>query len=234
MAVAQVTNIVRVTWKYALSPNEISEHSVCYRAGAVPSDPAVLHAVLHDMSDAALASQAAHVPQSHWGPAVVASGTRVALENTSGHTIDEAISAATGDLAWAGSSSSKQMPYEDSICISVYGYEPGTFDPLGRYKRGRFYLPPPASDMLAPENNGLIRSDYLEDIGNAWLTVLRELQEHTYSGFPTFSPVLGINSRTRIDFFNASWLRWDQKWDRQSRRQNKLIAPTQDFPYPGS
>jgi hypothetical protein len=209
-----------VTWKYTLNAQEISLHSVCYRAGATPTDPDVTNAVLSDMANAALASQAAHVTPSHWGGSVVAESCRVALEGTNGHTLFERIVAASGALAWNGTGSGRQLPYEDSIAISLYGYEPGNFDPFGRYKRGRFYLPPPTADVLDSGNTGLIDTGVLADIAGDWGTVLTELQHHTYSGFTGFAPVLVINSRSSVEAYPVTWIRTDNKMDVQTRRQN--------------
>lgn len=234
MPVSQVSRIVRVTFSYTLNGQEISEHSVCYRAGAVPTDADTINAVLNDMCNAALASQAAHVTPSHWNPSIIADHCRVALEDTNGHTLFEKINAASGALSWNGTGSGRQLPYDNAIAISLYGYEPGNFDPFGRYKRGRFYLPPPTADVLDSGNTGTMDHTALADIATDWGTVLQELQEHDYSGFPTFSPVLVINSRASVEAHPVTWLRYDDKMDTQRRRQNGITYVVAKAPFPAS
>jgi hypothetical protein len=229
--VTQVDKIVRVTFNYVLNGQEISEHSVCYRAGALPIDAPTINAVLNDMANAALASQSAHVTPSHWGGSTVCDHVRVALEDTSGHTLFEKIVSASGALAWSGTGSGRQLPYSQSIAISLYGYEPGNFDPFGRYKRGRFYLPPPTADVLDSSNTGTLDHTVLADIAGDWGTVLSELQGHTYSGFPTFAPVLVINSRASVAAYPVTWIRTDDKMDNQRRRQNGITTVIAKAPF---
>lgn len=243
MAIEQVPRIVRVTWKYDLNAGggaaDTSQHSVCYQAGATPPDSATTDAVLHDMANAALASQAAHVDPGSFSPSVVCTGSRVALEGTNGHTLFEQFGVATGPLAFSGSGGGKSLPWETSFAVSLYAYQPGVFDPFGKSKRGRFYLPPMQSDLLDSDNSGRMAGASAVSIADTWGTVLQELQEHDYSGFPAFSPVLVVNSRKTParpawtpEAFPVTFLRFDTKIDSQRRRQRQEPAPVGTAPYP--
>jgi hypothetical protein len=226
MAVTQVDKIVRVTWRYNLFPGstavEQCEHGVTYRAASLPSDATVTNAVLKDMADAALASQVANFAETYAHANVVADSCRVALEQTNGHTLFEQISTAAGALAWAGSASGKSLPFQNAMVISLYGYEPGSFSPIGKYLRGRFYLPPMSIDMLSTDNSSLLDDSKAGDTHDAWHQILKELQEHDYSGFPAFAPVLVINSRTTTSASPVTWTRFDTKIDTQRRRIKSL------------
>lgn len=238
MPITQPANIVRCTWRYDLQvedvPIDVSEHSVTFLAGAVPTDPAVLEAVLNDMATAALASQTAHFDTSYATSAVRANSCRVALESTAGLTLFEKIVAAADPIDWQGDSNGAQMPWEDAVCVSVYGYEPGTFSPAGKYQRGRFYLPPLSSEQLATGKSGELDPGHAQLIMDNWQAILTELQNHLYSGFPTFAPVLGIVSRHTDSFTPASWLRIDTKVDTQRRRQNKIVPTILKDPFPAT
>ena len=236
MTITQAANIVRVTWVYDLIETDIgvetSQHSVTFLAGSVPGDEATLLAVLNDMANAALASQAANVTANHWSPNVKANHCRVALEATNGHTIQEAIVAATGALAWQGSAGGKCLPWQDAVCISLYSYPPGSFVPAGKTRRGRFYLPPPSVDVLSSDNTTLVDSTAMTDIAHDWAQVLKELQQHFYSGFPDFAPTLVVNSRSTATAHAVTYVRWDNKLDTQRRRAKKLTAVVSQAVFP--
>nr|CRY96029.1 hypothetical protein [uncultured prokaryote] len=245
MAIEQVPRIIRVTWKYDLlvagGTQDTSQHSVCYQAGATPGDLPTIDLVLKDMAQAAVASQRANVVQSNWSPNVYCTGTRVALEGTNGHTLAEQFGASDGPSDWRGGSGASSLPWETSLCISLYGYQPGGFDVNSRSKRGRFYLPPMASDVLDADNSGRIQLTKATAIADQWGTVLQELQQHEYTGFPELAPVLVINSRktpARPDYepkaYPVTYLRFDNKIDSQKRRQRQETASGGSAPFPAT
>lgn len=236
VAIQQVPNIVRVTWKYGLQAGstieDTSQHSVTFLAGAIPSTQSVVDAVLLDMATAALASQVANVSTALYHQTVIAQECRVAVEGTNGHTLFEKFAIASGDLSWQGSNPSPSLPWECAVAVSLYGYQPGTFDTLGKSKRGRFYTPPPCSSVLQTNGSGELATDSLQTLVQGWAQVLKELQQHNYSGFPDFSPILCINSRRHVAAFPVTYIRGDTKIDSQRRRQRQEPATIEQGVWP--
>jgi len=66
-----------------------------------------------------------------------------------GATIDKKTSLATGARVMAGSSASEMLPFHDSCAVSLYGYNPSSYDPQGSRKRGRIYMPPMAVTTMS-------------------------------------------------------------------------------------
>jgi len=237
VAVVQVPGIVRVTFKYTLAQAETvtdyAEHGVCYLAGEVPTDADTIEAVLQDMADAAYASVVANVTPTHFCTNIGLMQVRVALEQTNGKTLFEKFRSYGGAYVWNGTSSSYSLPWDNAFCLSLYAYEPGTFDPFHKSKQGRTYLPPLSAASLKDDNTGLIDGTAATDIADDWGQVFKELQEHDYSGFPAFSPVLVVNSRRYVEAFPVTWLRFDNKMDTQRRRFNKQSTVIGKAPFPG-
>lgn len=225
MAINQVDRIVRVTWLYNLiigsTVQDTSQHSVTFRAGAVPSSESTLNAVLQDMATAAAASQVANFTQAWATSGVQAEHVRVALEDVHGKTLAEQFRQCEGDYAWVGAGSGLQLPWECAVAISLYAHQPGTFATLGKSKRGRFYLPSPHAGRLATDHSGQLTLGDMQDVRDSWAQILRELQEHDYSGFPSFSPELVVNSRHLVEAFPVTFIRIDTKVDSQRRRQRQ-------------
>lgn len=238
MAVVQVPRIVRVTFVYGLvngtSVEDFAEHSLVYQAASVPTDPAVTDAILMDMADAALASQAANVAPNHWSPSIQCAHVRVALEGTDGKTLFEKIVQAVDDLAWVGTGSATSLPWSSSLCVSLYAYEPGTFSPFGKSQRGRFYLPPPSIDVLLADGTGEVNPTVSAGIRDQWAQVAKELQEHDYSGFPAFAPALVVNSRRLGEAFPVTFVRVDNKLDTQRRRSKQQLGVVSYAEYPST
>lgn len=237
MTVTQVDKIVRLTFDFnqegGAVGQDVIEAGCTYRATAVPTDGADIDATLLDMATAANAALVANVAQSWYGSQLVLTKIRAALEGTNGHTLFEQFSVATGALAWRGSSSSQALPWQTAWVLSIYGYQPGTFTPLGKHLRGRMYLPAPASGSLR-SNTGEMSDSDTSDMTHQWGTVLAQVQGHTYSLFPTFGPVLGINSRSTSTFAPCTWLRSDTKIDTQRRRANRETGDVGIAAYPSS
>lgn len=82
---------------------------------------------------------------SFWSSAVQMRTVRVDhLDAANGKTLDQGTAVFEGDTAWAGTATSS-LPWETTVCVSLYGYTPGTFTTNKPRKRGRMYLPPPAA-----------------------------------------------------------------------------------------
>lgn len=243
MAITQLDKIVRVSFVFAMEGDargtEVIVTSANYRAASVPGDPVVLKAILQDMATAACASVVANVDKTWYPSGLVGTHVRVALEDNLGHTLEESIVGFSGALTYRGQSGGACLPWQIAFVLSLYAYQPTNFDPLGRFKRGRMYLPAPTASMLG-DGTGEISESNMTLMVNGWGQVLQELQQHDYSGFPAFAPVLGINSKTTpkskpgkvANFYPVTWLRADTKLDTQRRRSNRQLASTAEAPYP--
>lgn len=236
MPITQVSNIVRVTFRFNLfngaGAGDIADCGVCYKSDENPSDDATWDLILNDMAVAATASWHTNVDKEFFHPSISLGSVRVAHEATNGHTLHEKIAPANSPNDWAGSSTSPSLPWDNAICLSLYAYAAGTFTPNGRSKRGRMYLPAPATNLITNNDTGQPSIGNLVLIMNGVGQVLQELQQHDYTGFPAFVPILGVNSREMEEFFPVQTLRVDNRFDSQRRRINALVPDIATAPYP--
>lgn len=104
--------------------------------------------------------------KSFWSTAVRMSTVRVDhLQASNGTTLDQATATFDGDDAWSGTATNS-LPWETTVCISLYGYVPGTFTPNKPRKRGRLYLPPPAASASSGTAGQVFSADLSELVGN--------------------------------------------------------------------
>lgn len=85
-----------------------------------------------------------------------------------------ALHIASHGLSGSAGSASVPLPYETSTCISLYGYEPGTFAADRARKRGRFYLPPMSNGTM--DVGGVIKDEYVHSLSEALDAFLNDLQ----------------------------------------------------------
>ena len=228
MTISQVPNIVRVTFRYDLfkgtAPADVAEWGVCFLASSVPTDSAIIDAVLQDMSHAAAASHKVNIDPTIYTSHVKLNQVRVALEATNGHTLFEKITPGFTPYDWEGTAGGVQLPWQTSLVISLYAYPPGEFKANGKSFRGRFYTPPLSSSVIAGDGSGGLSLGTASSIAGMYAQVLKELQEHDYTGFPAFAPKLVVNSRRYTMTNLVQSVRVDTKLDTQRRRTNREIA----------
>jgi hypothetical protein len=70
------------------------------------------------------------------------------LEAATGHALDKGIAVPPNGGGWSGTQG-QSLPYECAMAVSLYAYAPGTFVAQRARKRGRFYLPPMAPQVMA-------------------------------------------------------------------------------------
>jgi len=225
VAISQVANLIRATWAWTFvsagETNEQAEASCYYLASHRPGDDATTQAVLDQLATLMLSKVVANLPTGHWSPSVNLDHARAAWEDTNGHTLLESRIAASGDLAWVGGGSTTSLPWATALCCSLYGYEPGAFDPQGKHKRGRMYLPALGADQLLADGSGKLASDKLNDIMLNWGAVISAPQEALVWADPALTLQLVVNSRSTVQAHAVNWVRMDNKLDTQRRRERQ-------------
>lgn len=112
--------------------------------------------------------------KSMWSTAVQMETVKVNhYEASTGKVLDQGEAAFTAGTAWVGTGATS-LPWETSLCISLYGYGAG-FVQDKRRKRGRFYLPPMATTVLGTQS-GNITDTVLGDIRDQYGALLNDVQ----------------------------------------------------------
>lgn len=166
----------------------------------------------------------AHSTKSAYATSVVMDRVDVYHLGTDGKTIDKGTASFTGEDAWAGTQG-VSMPWETSIAVTLYGYDPSGFVAEAANKRGRFYLPPMAQGALGNVDGFLDPSPAATlqtDIG-AFLGQVNGLELHDYGELTRDTMALGILSRRRSIFTPVAFYGIDRKFDTQRRRENKQV-----------
>lgn len=88
--------------------------------------------------------------------------------------------AAVGANAWVGTGN-RGLPWQTALAVSTSAYDPASFEPNPRGKRGRFYLPPMAADDLSED--GRLTTGMQESIRVATGTFLNSVQGANYPGY---------------------------------------------------
>ena len=117
------------------------------------------------------------------------------------------------------------MPAENSVVLSLYGYDPTKFGgPTRAQQRGRMYLPTPASGNLG--SDGLVTTAVVNtQLGNwqGWfddITGAITLAGGTFHVDPVIRSLGGKNGAEMAT--QVGWLRMGRLVDTQRRRRNKL------------
>lgn len=214
-------NAIQLTWTFDLSQiaerQDIAEFSLWFKygpGGSAPQDD--LDFLAQNGADA----WSANVGHAIYCSNVALRSCTARIFDLAGKTLRESIQVPATD--WVGSSSAKALPWETSLCISLYAYQPGTFVVNGKQKRGRYYLPPMSSQVLDASNSGFFDNGLIA----ATLAEQATFYSHLYAGaFPgTLVVVPVIYSRVAQDLYTAEYLVTDAKIDSQRRRQNREIA----------
>lgn len=146
------------------------------------------------------------------------------LAAVDGKALDKGMAAAAGATAWAGTATAGSLPYEVACAVSLYGYTPGSFDPNGKFKRGRFYLPPFVKDFMGSgTEDGYFSTSRVGGVQPQILAFLNDVQGMKVGAddaLPTASHMdLVIVSRARTLATQVATIRFGKRPDSQRRRQ---------------
>lgn len=122
---------------------------------------------------------------------------------------------------WVGTASPPALPWETSLAVSTYTYEPGTFTPHGRRKRGRYYQPPMAASALDHSNSGYHDDTSMAAVLTEQVGFLRLLGTND---FGVQQAVPCVFSRMDGVLRPITWLAIDAKFDSQRRREHSEPA----------
>ena len=143
--------------------------------------------------------------------------TRNYLAN--GHTLRE--QRYVPPTPWVGTSTQPSLPWETSLCVSLYCYPRGTFQPNARRRRGRFYLPPMSSAVLASNNSGFVA----DNVAHGVLSQMHDFCRDAWQSYLGVDEAhLGVFSRADSTVYPVVQISLDAKIDSQRRRQNREIA----------
>lgn len=145
---------------------------------------------------------------------------RVSALDTSAHTSDEYVLGITGGH-WAGTGTSGVLPPEVALCLSLYGYQPGTFATQRGRKRGRIYLPYLSAATV--NTHGLVDSGSITSLTGAFKSFFDLLSPVDVTG-GQMEP--GILSEVGGIFTSLAYLGMDNHFDAQRRRQHQSPATT--------
>lgn len=130
---------------------------------------------------------------------------------------------------WVGSGNAQSLPWETSLVVSLYTYTPGTFVSHGRRRRGRNYLPPMDSGVLAGANSGFVstatRDEALADHKSFLMAVRQSGSDDTQYALSVYSRVDGL-------LHLVTDLACDVRMDSQRRRERKQLPPKVSVGFP--
>lgn len=214
-------NAIQLTWTFDLYQGtvqqDIAEFSLWFHYGPGGSAP---QSDLDFLAQNGADAWSANVSSSNYATNVKLFTCTARIYDVAGKTLAESV--AIPATAWAGSASAGALPWETSLCVSLYTYEPGTFIVNGRRRRGRYYLPPMSVAVMEAGTSGFVQ--------NAMITGLLAEQKafygHLYAGaFPgTLVVIPVVYSRKDEDLYITQYLVMDAKLDSQRRRENRETA----------
>jgi len=160
-----------------------------------------------------------NVNEVSFGSNVFLSWVQATMYNAAGHTIRE--QRFIHDVAWQGSGSGAAMPWETSLCCSLYTYPRGSFQPNARRLRGRFYTPPMSASVLDPSNSGYFSDSGLHAFHTQMNSFVRDVGQDN-NGVQVGQAV--VFSRVNGSYAPVIETSMDAKFDSQRRRENRETA----------
>jgi hypothetical protein len=213
------TNLVLFTWQFDLvrlaAAEDIAEFSIAASRDDIEPDQGGLDKLAVGAVHAFLTS----IPATRFAPNVRFTGVKARMFKADGHTLRESV--ALTDTPWVGLDPGNALPWETSLCCSIYAYPRGTFTDGAKRKRGRFYLPPMAASQLDASNSGYFANGNVTPMLTSLKSFVNKIGQDDL-GVSVLDA--GIWSRADGVVRSAVQISMDAKFDSQRRRQNREIA----------
>lgn len=230
--VLQLGSLVETTYNFGLSNGSVAienaSPSVWTLSAANPVTDADWNTTLQEQAEAAYNAWGTNMGNGQWEQSVNLSNVTCRLTDVNDKTLLKQVFIPTG-APWEGGETVGTLPWQTSLCISLYSYNRGTYIPNHRRRSGRFYMPPMSINVLSSKDDGLLDPTLVQDLIDELHPAFKASQIATYSATPAYAPILGVNSRgpfkdTTVapDFFPVVQLSADNKLDSQRRRAKGL------------
>lgn len=207
------------TWTFQLDAGDagqdIAEFSLHF--GGTSFEPT--EGALNTIAEGAYKAWATNMTATRFAAAVSLAGVKSYKYNDAGHVIG--IGSFAADEPWHGTSTSPCLPWETSLCLSLYSYTRNTFVTNPRRKRGRIYLPPMSSAQLELANSGYYDDSDLPELFEELVDFVQDAEQDALG--VALAPLV-VFSRVGQELYEVTDLYIDAKFDSQRRRENRQVA----------
>lgn len=227
------SDCIKIRFTMDLDGNDIAVFGVNGHLHHITGNTIDWQEYMQDAAEKARDKWVQHLDPITWTPVVTAVKCEAYHLDTAGKVLDKGLAGFTGPAQWKGSAGGGTLPWETSLCVSIYGYEPGSFTRYGASKRGRFYLPPmPVSAVtgvrghLHPSTKSQLigdLGDFLNDIEGMVLGPSGQGADYFELGIISASTNKGATPNG--SFTRAVKWGFDDRFDSQRRRENKDVVP---------
>lgn len=216
------SNLIKVTWNFELdggldNGGDIAQPSAWFwpDAGA----PGDVQDALEGQSQTAYEAWASNFSDGSFPTSVVLVSVRTTLYNSG--LIAQSVGEYAPTTKWAGTASAS-MPWQLTFCAGLYSFQPGTYTPNNRRKRGRMFLPPLATNQMQNGLRGVLGPSNVTGLLDSLAGCLADTRASTVWGPSGGEGAAGPQVVSRVDatIREALYLTGDQVLDTQRRRTN--------------
>jgi len=240
--VDQLSDLVETTYNFGLSNGSVAienaSPSVWTLSTVNPTNDSDWNTTLLEQATAAYEGWRTNVGNGQFENSVQLSNVTCRLTDSADRTLLKQVYLGGGTL-WTGSATDGCLPWQTSLCISLYSYNRGTFIPNRRRRSGRFYMPPMDVGVLNSADDGLLSptlvGELIDEMKAAWAAI----QSASYTAPSGYHPLVGVNSRGPFkpptdlpNFFHMVEVSADTKLDTQRRRAKGLESVIAVTPFP--
>jgi hypothetical protein len=157
-----------------------------------------------------------------YAPAVTATQCTAYTMKADGRHVDQkGVAPFSGSNAWSGSGSGT-LPAENSVVLSLYGYDPATYGGTAAGQlRGRMYLPTPAAASL--DSTGMVTASIVDTQLEHWQDWYDDITGALTGGIHVRPVIRSLGGKYGPEgAAEVGWWRMGRLVDTQRRRRNKL------------